>query len=105
MGKALIVCATRTGETQQIGNLIAEGIRMSGQEASVVSHKDIKNEDNLKDHDAYVFGSATYHGDMLPVWKARSAVLSALLAGVVRRRAAYTGQWKTFSKWTWSKNL
>jgi len=65
MGKALIVYATRTGETEQIGNLIAEGIRMSGHEASVVSTKEIKNEDNLQGYDAYVFGSATYHGEML----------------------------------------
>ena len=65
MGKVLIVYATRTGETQQIGNLIAEGIRMSGHEANVVSDKDIKKENDLKGYDAYVFGSSTYHGDML----------------------------------------
>ena len=65
MGKVLIVCATRTGETQQIGNLIAEGIRMSGHEANVVSDKDIKKENDLEGYDAYVFGSPTYHGDML----------------------------------------
>ena len=65
MGKTLIVYATRTGETEQIGNLIAEGIRMSGHEASVVSTKEIKTEDNLQGYDAYVFGSPTYHGDML----------------------------------------
>lgn len=69
MGKVLIVFATRTGETQQIGDLIAEGIRMSGHEASVVSSKEIKNEDNLKGFDAYLFGSPTYHGDMLQAMK------------------------------------
>lgn len=65
MGKVLIVYATRTGETEQIGNLIAEGIRMSGHEASVVRVKEIKTEDNLQGYDAYIFGSPTYHGDML----------------------------------------
>ena len=44
MAKALIVCVTRTGETTQIGNLIAEGLRMSGMEAQVKEAKDIKSE-------------------------------------------------------------
>lgn len=65
MGKVLIVYATRTGETEQIGNLIAEGLRISGHEAAVVSSKQIKSEADLQGYDAYVFGSPTYHGDML----------------------------------------
>ena len=65
MAKTLIVCASRTGETQKIGELIAEGIRFSGQEAKVVSDKEIKKETDLEGYDAYVFGSATYHGDMM----------------------------------------
>jgi len=35
MAKVLIVYATRTGETQTIADLIAEGIRFSGHEAEV----------------------------------------------------------------------
>jgi len=65
MAKVLIVYATRTGETQNIADLIAEGIRFSGQEAEVVSVKDIKNEADMDGYDGYVFGSATYHGEML----------------------------------------
>jgi flavorubredoxin len=65
MAKALIVYATRTGETQKIGELIAEGIRIAGHEANVVSDKEIKKESDLGGYDAYVFGSATYHGDMM----------------------------------------
>ena len=65
MAKVLIVYATRTGETENIANLIAEGIRFSGQEAEVVSVKDIKNEGDLDGFDGYVFGSSTYHGEML----------------------------------------
>lgn len=65
MGKVLIVHATRTGETEQIGNLIAEGLRISGHEVDVVSSKQIKSEADLQGYDAYVFGSPTYHGDML----------------------------------------
>ena len=65
MAKVLIVYATRTGETQTIADLIAEGIRFSGHEAEVVSIKEIKNEAGLDDYDGYVFGSSTYHGEML----------------------------------------
>lgn len=65
MAKALIVYSTRTGETQKIGELIAEGIRIAGQEAAVISDKQIKKEADLAGYDAYVFGSATYHGDMM----------------------------------------
>lgn len=65
MAKALIVCATRAGETQKIGNLIAEGIRFSGHEVDVKKVNDIKKEADLQGYDALVFGSATYHGDMI----------------------------------------
>ena len=69
MAKALIVYATRTGETQTIGDLIAEGIRISGHEAKVVADKSIKKEADLEGYDAYVFGSATYHGEMMQSMK------------------------------------
>jgi len=65
MAKALIVCATRTGETMKIGELIAEGIRFSDHEANVVKVNDIKKEADLQGYDALVFGSATYHGGMI----------------------------------------
>ena len=65
MAKVLIVYATRTGETQTIADLIAEGVRFAGHEAEVVSVKDIKDEAALEGYDGYVFGSATYHGEML----------------------------------------
>jgi flavorubredoxin len=65
MAKALIVYATRTGETEKIGNLIAEGLRFSGHEAEVMKVTDVKKEDDLKGYDAVVFGSPTYHGEMV----------------------------------------
>lgn len=65
MARALVVYATRTGETQTIADLIAEGIRFSGHEAEVVSVKEIQDETALVGYDAYVFGSSTYHGEML----------------------------------------
>jgi flavorubredoxin len=69
MAKVLVVCATRSGETRTIGDLIAEGIRISGHEAKVVNAREIAKEDDLQGFDAYVFGSATYHGDMLQAMK------------------------------------
>ena len=65
MAKALIVYASRTGETKKIGELIAEGIRFSGHEATLSKVNDIKKETDLQGYDALVFGSATYHGDMI----------------------------------------
>jgi len=65
MSKVLIVYATRSGETQNIAELIAEGIRFAGHEADVTSVKEMKNESDLDGYDGYVFGSATYHGEML----------------------------------------
>ena len=65
MGKAIVVYTTRTGETKDIAGLIAEGIRIQGGEAKIVNVNDIKKESDLDGYDAYVFGSATYHGDMM----------------------------------------
>ncbi len=69
MAKVLIVCATRTGETMRIGNLIAEGIRVAGHEATVLKINAIKTETDLQGYDALIFGSATYHGDMIQAMK------------------------------------
>jgi len=69
MAKVLIVYASRTGETEQIANLIAEGIRFSGMEAKVVKVTEIKKETDLQGYDALVLGSATYHGDMMEKMK------------------------------------
>lgn len=65
MATTLIVYTTRTGETQQIGELIAEGLRISGHEATVLSNKEIKSEADLQGYDALVLGSPTYHGEMM----------------------------------------
>ena len=65
MANALIVCATRTGETRQIGELIAEGLRIAGVDAVVKDVKYIKQQSDLEGYDALILGSATYHGDMM----------------------------------------
>ena len=86
MGKILVVYATRTGETERMANLIAEGIRMEGSEAVVKDVKEIKSETDLKGYDGYVFGSPTYHGDMMQGMKtllflAEKAELTNKVAG------------------------
>ena len=65
MGKVLVVYASRSGETEKIANLIAEGVRLTGNEAGVKNVNDIKKESDLQGFDGYAFGSATYHGSMM----------------------------------------
>jgi flavorubredoxin len=86
MPKALIICASRAGETTSIGNLIAEGVRISGAEAEVTDCKKIKTESDLEGYDAVVLGSATYHGDMMQGMKtllflAEKASLKGVVGG------------------------
>lgn len=69
MPKILIVYTTRSGETRNIAERIAEGIRFQGVEAEVTDVAKIKNENDLKGYDGYVFGSPTYHGDMMQSMK------------------------------------
>ena len=65
MAKVLIVYASRTGETQKIGDLIGEGLRIAGVEADVRKTNDIASEKDPEGYDGLVLGSATYHGDMM----------------------------------------
>ena len=65
MSKVLIVYASRSGETEKMANIIAEGVRFSGNEAEVKSVKDIGSENDTDGYDALVLGSPTYHGDMI----------------------------------------
>jgi len=65
MAKTLIAYASRAGSTKKIGELIAEGVRISGHEATVVKVSEIKKETDLGGYDAVILGSATYHGDMM----------------------------------------
>jgi flavorubredoxin len=69
VARALIVFASRIGTTQKIAELIAEGVRSTGVEAIVVPAATIKGEAELEGYEAYVFGSATYHGDMMQPMK------------------------------------
>ncbi len=65
MAKALIVYATRTGETEKIGELVAEGLRFSGVDVDMIKTTDVKNASDLNGYDAVILGAPTYHGDMI----------------------------------------
>jgi len=69
MANVLIVYATRTGETGRIAELIAEGVRFGGGQATVVNLNEIKSEAALAGYKALVFGAPTYHGDMIQSMK------------------------------------
>jgi flavorubredoxin len=69
VARALVVFASRIGTTQRIAEFIAGGLRSTGAEATVISAATIKREADLEGYDAYVFGSATYHGEMMQPMK------------------------------------
>jgi len=69
MPKALVVYATRTGDTKTIAMQIAEGIKAAGVEVKVVDVKSINCPPDLMGYDGYAFGSATYHGEMMQAMK------------------------------------
>ena len=64
MGKVLIAYVTRSGETEEMANIIAEGVRFTGHEATVMNIIRIKNEAEIEGYDGYAFGAPTYHGEM-----------------------------------------
>ncbi len=72
--------------------MIAEGLRFSAIDVQVTSAKDIKKMDDLAGFDAYIFGSATYHGEMMESMK--TLLFLAEKAGLEKK----TG---TFFRWIW----
>ncbi len=84
MKKALIAYDSRTGKTKQMAEYIAEGIRIAGHDADVKKLAEIKTEKDLQGYDAYLFGSPTYHRDMIGTMKTfLFLVQTAKLAGKV----------------------
>lgn len=86
MKKVLVAYDSRTGNTERMAQWIAEGIRMGGHEAELKKITQIKNESELAGYDGYVFGSPTYHRDMIGTMKtflflAHKAGLSGKVGG------------------------
>lgn len=69
MKKILVAYDSRTGKTETMAEYIAEGIRISGNEAVLKRITAIKTEKELQGYDGYVFGSPTYHRDMIGTMK------------------------------------
>ena len=63
MKKILIAYTSRAGTTEKMANYLAEGVRMTGNEAQVVKTSAMKEED-FSGFDGYLFGCPTYHKDM-----------------------------------------
>lgn len=69
MKKVLIAYDSRTGKTEKMAEYIAEGVRISGNEAVLKKITTIKNEKEIQGYDGYVFGSPTYHREMIGTMK------------------------------------
>jgi flavodoxin len=86
MSRVLIAYDSRTGRTEQMAEYIAEGIRFVGHEPDLKKITEIKDESELQGYDGYVFGSPTYHRDMIGTMKtflfvAQKANLAGKLGG------------------------
>jgi flavodoxin len=86
MKRFLIVYVSRTGKTKRMAEFIAEGLRMSGAQAELKLLPKIKTADDLKGYDGYLFGSPTYHKDIVAgfkpfLFKAAKANLEGKLGG------------------------
>ena len=98
MKKVLIAYFSLTGNTGQMADYIAEGVRISGQQATVKKIADIKKAADLEGYDGYIFGSPTYHRDMAEPMKtflflARQANLRLRMEpGVLKGLPAQTRQ-------------
>lgn len=86
MSKVLIAYFSLAGNTEKMAEYIAEGVRFSGQQATVKKISAIKKPEELDGYDGYIFGSPTYHLDMAAPVKtflflAKQANLEGKLAG------------------------
>ena len=86
MAKVLIAYFSLAGNTENMAQYIGEGVRFSGNEATVKKISDIKKAEDMEGYDGYIFGSPTYHRDMAePVktflFMAKKANLEGKLAG------------------------
>ena len=61
MKKVLIAYLSHSGNTENMAQYVAEGVRIAGCEAEVKKIADIKSEKDLSGYDGYIFGCPTYH--------------------------------------------
>ena len=63
MAKVIIIYYSRSGNTQAMAELIADGVKGGGLQVTLKKAQDTKAEEFLK-YDAIVIGSPTYYGTM-----------------------------------------
>ena len=68
MPKAIIIYATRTGNTQIMAEAIQEGMKQSGVEALLKRSADV-DVSELANVDAVILGAPTYHHDLIQSMK------------------------------------
>jgi flavodoxin len=64
MKKVLVAYYSSSGTTKQMAELIAEGVRIAGHDAEVLSVEDVKDRTRLEGYDGFILGCPTYHLDM-----------------------------------------
>ena len=69
MKKVLLAYISLTGNTEKMAEFIAEGIRITGHQVELKKISGVKNAKELQGYDGYVFGSPTYHRDMVEPMK------------------------------------
>jgi flavodoxin len=62
--RVMIAYFSRTGKTKAMAEYIAEGIRISGNDADLKKISEIKSEKDFQGYDGFIFGCPTYHRDM-----------------------------------------
>jgi len=91
MAKVLIVYFSASGNTERMAQYIAEGVRFSGQQATVKKIADISRAEDLAGYDGYLFGAPTYSLDMpQPV---KDFFLMAEQAGITGKPAGAFGSY------------
>jgi NAD(P)H dehydrogenase (quinone) len=71
MKKVLVTCYSRSGNTMEMGRMIAEGLKEKGLDVTFARVEDV-NIDSLPDYDGFVIGSPNYFGTM--AWPVKKLV-------------------------------
>ena len=69
MKSVLFAYISLTGNTEKMAEYIGEGIRIAGHNAEIKKISEIKNAKEWEGYKGYVFGSPTYHRDMVEPMK------------------------------------
>ncbi|MBE0616398.1 MAG: flavodoxin domain-containing protein [Proteobacteria bacterium] len=94
MRKVAIVYATRTGETEKMAQVIAEGVRSMGGQADLFRAEDVTDPKTLDPYDALAVGTPTQEAKEVPEI---TAFLERLAASAVKGKLA-----AAFGSYGWS---